>query len=115
MTENVKEAVEVKATVAPTLDSIIKRVNELVKEREKFETVTLARSNKELYGILGKVQSLFLDASKDGKCLKESLEHLKGILNSRGLKFKLILLLLQSLFAMCLTVTVSVPTTTPVP
>jgi len=89
MTENVKEAVEVKATVAPTLDTIIKRVNELVKEREKFETVTLARSNKELYGILGKVQSLFLDASKDGKCLKESLEHLKGILNSRGIKVQI--------------------------
>ena len=89
MTENVKEVVEVKATVAPTLDSIIKRVNELVKEREKFETVTLARSNKELYGILGKVQSLFLDASKDAKCLKESLEHLKEALSSRGIKVQI--------------------------
>ena len=86
MTENVKEVVEVKATVAPTLDSIIQRVNELVKEREQFETVTLARSNKELYGILGKVQSLFLDASKDANCLKESLKHLKAILHSRGIK-----------------------------
>ena len=86
MTENVKEVVEVKATVAPTLDSIIQRVNELVKEREQFQTVTLARSNKELYGILGKVQSLFLDASKDANCLKESLKHLKAILHSRGIK-----------------------------
>ena len=89
MTENVKEVVEVKATVAPTLDSIIQRVNELVKEREQFETVTLARSNKELYGILGKVQSLFLDASKDANCLKESLKHLKAILQSRGIKVQI--------------------------
>ena len=86
MTENVKEVIVVKATVAPTLDSIIKRVDDLVKEREKFEAITLARSNQELYGILGKVQSLFLDASKDAACLKESLEHLKSILRSRGIK-----------------------------
>ena len=86
MTENVKEVVEVKATVAPTLDSIIKRVNELVKERELFESVTQARSNKELGLLLQKVHALFKDASKDATCLKECLKHLKAILHSRGIK-----------------------------
>jgi len=86
MTENVKEVVEVKATVAPTLDSIIKRVNELVKERELFESVTQARSNKELGLLLQKVLTLFKDASKDATCLKECLKHLKAILHSRGIK-----------------------------
>jgi len=81
-----KESIIIKATVVPTTESVIKRADALVKEREQYETVTLARSNKELYGILGKVHSLYLDASKDIDCLKQTLSQMKAALALRSIK-----------------------------
>jgi hypothetical protein len=81
-----KESIVIKSTVAPTTESVIKRADALVKEREQYETVTLARSNKELYGILGKVHSLYLEASKDIDCLKQTLSEMKAALAVRNIK-----------------------------
>jgi len=81
-----KESIIIKATVAPTTESVIKRADALVKEREQYETVTLARSNKELYGILGKVHGLYLEASKDIDCLKQTLSQMKAALAVRSIK-----------------------------
>ena len=66
----------------------IKRANELAVAREKFETETLARSNKELYGILGKVKELFDDASKDISTLKQTVAEMKEVLKKRNVKIQ---------------------------
>jgi hypothetical protein len=72
--------------VALSTTAVIKRANELVKAREKFETETLARSNKELYGILSEVYDLFTNASKDLACLKETVKEMKAGLSKRNVK-----------------------------
>ena len=64
---------------------IVGRANELSVLRETFETTTLARTNKELYGILSKVYQLFNDAVAEN-CIKESLKLMKVELAKRNVK-----------------------------
>jgi len=64
---------------------IVGRANELSAQRETFETTTLARTNKELYGILSKVYQLFNDAVAEN-CIKESLKLMKDELAKRNVK-----------------------------
>ena len=80
--------VEVKANavVAPTIEAVIKKANELAVTREKFEANTLARSNKELYGILGQVLDLFNSACASTECLKETVKAMKAELAKRNVK-----------------------------
>ena len=88
MTQINKKTVEVKANalVAPTTEAVIKKANELVAAREKFETTTLARSNKELYGILGQVHDLFISACASTECLKDTVKQMKAVLAKRNVK-----------------------------
>ena len=88
MTQINNKTVEVKANavVAPTTEAVIKKANELVAAREKFETTTLARSNKELYGILGQVHDLFLTACDSTECLKDTVKQMKAVLAKRKVK-----------------------------
>ena len=88
MTQINNKTVEVKANavVAPTTEAVIKKANELVAVREKFETTTLARSNKELYSILGQVHDLFLTACDSTECLKETVKQMKAVLAKRKVK-----------------------------
>ena len=88
MTQTNNKTVEVKANavVAPTTEVVIKKANELVAAREKFETTTLARSNKELYGILGQVHDLFLSACASTECLKDTVKEMKAVLAKRNVK-----------------------------
>ena len=66
---------------------IVGRANELSAQRETFETTTLARTNKELYGILSKVYQLFNDAVAEN-CIKESLKLMKDELAKRNVKIQ---------------------------
>lgn len=45
----------VDAVVLANAQAVIKKANSLAEASKKYETETLARSNKELYGILGQV------------------------------------------------------------
>jgi hypothetical protein len=64
---------------------IFGQANELSAKREIFETTTLARTNKELYGILSNVYRLFNDAVAE-KCIKETLKLMKDVLAKRNVK-----------------------------
>ncbi len=88
MTKINSVTVEVKANavVAPTTEAVIKKANELVAAREKFEKTTLARSNKELYGILGQVHDLFISACVSTECLKDAVKEMKAELIKRNVK-----------------------------
>jgi hypothetical protein len=66
-------------------DLVIKTANALCAVREKFETETLARSNKELYGILADVYRLFMQAVSK-KCLKETAKSMRDNLKKRGIR-----------------------------
>ena len=66
-------------------DLVIKRADALSAAREKYETETLARSNKELYGILSDVYKLFLQAVSDN-CLKEAVKNMRYILAKRNVR-----------------------------
>lgn len=68
-------------------DRILKGADELCVEREKYETETLARSNKELYGILSKVYKLFKQAVNDN-CLKDALKTMKYAMETRGMRIQ---------------------------
>jgi len=68
-----------------TADAAIKRADELCVAREKYETETLARSNKELYGILGSVYDLFKQAV-GAECIKETVKAMKAVLAKRGVR-----------------------------
>lgn len=69
----------------PQATLIVGRANELSAQRETFETTTLARTNKELYGILSQVYQLFNDAVAE-KCIKETLKLMKDELGKRNVK-----------------------------
>lgn len=88
MTQINNNSAEVKANavVVPTTEVVIKRANELVAAREMFETTTLARSNKELYDILGQVHDLFISACTSTDCLKETVKAMKLALSKRNVK-----------------------------
>lgn len=88
MTQIINKTAKVKATavVAPTTEAVIKKANELVAAREKFETTTLARSNKELYGILGQVHDLFRSACVSTECLKDTVKSMRAELAKRNVK-----------------------------
>jgi hypothetical protein len=88
MTQINNKTVEVKATavVAPTTEAVLEKASELVAAREKFETTTLARSNKELYGILGQVHDLFMSACASTECLKDTVKAMKAELAKRNVK-----------------------------
>ncbi len=64
-----KSNTTVQVTAASTTNSkltameVIKQATTLSTECKQFETVTLARSNKELYALLAKVQALFIAAA----------------------------------------------------
>lgn len=74
------------AVVAVKAEAFIKRANELAAASKKYETETLARSNKELYGILGNVYDLFMEAYKDFPTLKQTVKEMKEALNKRNVK-----------------------------
>lgn len=66
-------------------DLVVKQANVLCVAREKFETETLARSNKELYSILADVYKLFkLAVSKD--CLKDTVKTMRANLEKRSVR-----------------------------
>jgi len=67
--------------------SVIEQADALYKEREHFETVTLARTNIELYELLTKVYSLYKSA-EENNCVKESIEQMKPILAKRGIRIQ---------------------------
>jgi len=71
-----------------SLATIIKQVDQLVKEREFFETITLARTNKDLYGIFDKLFKLYKEASTDINCFKEILKYMKAELIKRNIKLQ---------------------------
>ena len=64
---------------------IVNRANELTNDWKTFEEGTLARTNKELYAILGGVYALYKDAHATG-CMQEAMEKLRTVLASRGMK-----------------------------
>lgn len=66
-------------------DSVVRKADELCVAREKFETETLARSNKELYSILSRVYSLFQDAVREN-CLKDVVLEMKDKLAARNVR-----------------------------
>ena len=68
-----------------TAKEVIKQATSLSAECKQFETVTLARSNKELYALLAKVQALFIAAVADG-CLKEAVKALRNELAKRNVR-----------------------------
>jgi transcription antitermination factor NusA-like protein len=68
-----------------TATEVIKQATTLSTECKQFETVTLARSNKELYALLAKVQALFIAAVADG-CLKEAVKALRNELAKRNVR-----------------------------
>ena len=70
---------------AANADRVMKKVDELCAVREKYETETLARSNKELYEILGNVYNVF-KAACDDKCLVETVARMKAALANRNVK-----------------------------
>jgi len=71
--------------LAELTKNVVERADELCVAREKFETETLARSNKELYGILSEVYGLFKRAVAD-ECLKETVAAMKTALTARGIR-----------------------------
>lgn len=64
---------------------IVKQANALIVKREQFETVTLARSNKELYGIMAEIYTLFKSAVKFD-CLAETAKAMRKQLTARGVR-----------------------------
>jgi hypothetical protein len=76
----------VEAVLAANTQSVMKRANELAEASKKYETETLARSNKELYGILGQVYDLFMEAYKDIPTLKQTVNEMKEVLGKRNVK-----------------------------
>ena len=66
-------------------ENVVRKATALCVAREKFETETLARSNKELYGILGGVYGLFIDAVRQD-CLKEVVIRMKAVLTERNVR-----------------------------
>lgn len=87
VTGTVKKNMRISKELAAEGDAkvILRKVNELCVAREKYETETLARSNKELYGILGAVYKLFLDAVRSG-CLKLAVTQMRDVLAERGVR-----------------------------
>jgi hypothetical protein len=74
-----KGAAEAHATV------VVKRADALSVAREKYETETLARSNKELYGILSDVYKLFMQAVSN-ECLKDVVKNMRYTLAQRNIR-----------------------------
>lgn len=74
------------AVVLANAQAVIKRANGLAEASKKYETETLARSNKELYGILGQVYDLFMEAYKDIPTLKQAVNEMKEVLGKRNVK-----------------------------
>lgn len=66
-------------------ESVIKKAQVLFSKREHYETETLARSNKELYGILAEVLALYYEAFED-KSLADTLKLMKAALIERGMR-----------------------------
>ncbi len=75
------------ANIALSVVEIMEKANSLYKERENFENVELARSNKALYAILTKVYMLFNNAIA-GNCMKETVLKMKEELKNRGTKIQ---------------------------
>ena len=76
----------VDAAVLANAQAVIKKANSLAEASKKYETETLARSNKELYGILGQVYDLFMEAYKDIPTLKQTVNEMKEVLGNRNVK-----------------------------
>jgi hypothetical protein len=74
-----KSAAEAHATV------VVKCADALSVAREKYETETLARSNKELYGILSDVYKLFMQAVSN-ECLKDVVKNMRYTLAQRNIR-----------------------------
>ena len=70
-------------TIAAT--NVIKQADKLFSEREHFETVTLTRTNEELYGLLSQVYSLYKSAAQNENCLKESVDSMRQKLKERNI------------------------------
>ena len=80
----VKKIVKAGAKTSWT-DSVVRKATELCVAREKYETETLARSNKELYGILSSIYGLFIDAVREN-CLKDVVIRMKAALTERNIR-----------------------------
>jgi len=65
--------------------SVLRQADKLSVAREKYENETLARSNKELYGILSEVYKLFNDAVCK-ECLREVVNEMREKLTKRGVR-----------------------------
>lgn len=74
------------AVVLANAQAVIKKANGLAEASKKYETETLARSNKELYSILGQVYDLFMEAYKDIPTLKQTVNEMKEVLGKRNVK-----------------------------
>jgi hypothetical protein len=70
-------------TIAAT--NVIIQADKLFSEREHFETVTLTRTNEELYGLLSQVYSLYKSAAQNENCLKESVDSMRQKLKERNI------------------------------
>ncbi len=66
-------------------DLVVTQANVLCIAHEKYETETLARSNKELYNILSDVYKLFKQAVSDN-CLKDAIKSMRGTLAKRNIR-----------------------------
>ncbi len=66
-------------------DLVIKQADALSAVREKYESETLARSNKELYSILSDVYKLFKQAVSDN-CLTDAIKSMRGTLATRNIR-----------------------------
>jgi hypothetical protein len=85
LTQREANALAREAGIQMQSTKIVEGLKKLFSAREKYETETLARSNKELYGILGETHDLFKAAEKDN-CLPETVKQLRTELDKRGVR-----------------------------
>jgi hypothetical protein len=83
--KKVKAVISKQCTAEWSAAKIMGKVEALCSVREKYETETLARSNKELYSILSDVYKLFLQAVRED-CLKAAVTQMRAVLVKRGMR-----------------------------
>jgi len=80
-----KREIIMTANNTQTVSNIINTADKIFGERERFETVTLAKTNEELYGILSKVYTLYNDAESK-ECMKDTVLQMKDKLAGREMQ-----------------------------
>jgi hypothetical protein len=71
---------------AYSAEGIIATLDALIVEREQFEQNEYARSNKRLYGLLGKVLELYTTAAESETLLTETIKQMKERMKVRGIR-----------------------------